>query len=103
MYHVERVKIEIDGFAVVDERMKDHIVVLFPIHFNNYDMSRVERAKGFAKEYMEELIERHEYLLSVMAANKACSGLVESSASQGDSTPEKLSARQALSQPATSR
>jgi len=36
-------------------------------------------------------------------ANTACSGLVESSASQSEPTPEKLSARQALSQPATSR
>ena len=42
-------------------------------------------------------------LFVMTAANKACSGLVESSASQSESTPEKLSARQASSTPATSR
>lgn len=44
-----------------------------------------------------------EDLLELEPSNIACSGLVESSASQSESTPEKLSARQALSQPATNR
>jgi hypothetical protein len=42
-------------------------------------------------------------LFVLAAANKACSGLAESSASQSESTPKKLSARRALSQPATNR
>jgi hypothetical protein len=37
------------------------------------------------------------------AANKACSGLVESSAPQRESTLKKLSARRVLSKPSTNR
>lgn len=52
---------------------------------------------------IKDAISKLNVLLNSSPPNTACSGLVESSASQSDSTPEKLSARQASSQPATNR